>query len=184
MSSETEFQFKFPPKEELCACVCDLSTPLAQRMRAIFYLRTLGGDDAVNALCKGEEHIRILNSHFILFWCFVIVLTLWQMHQLAAIVQKEGTSLFRHEIGYVLGQMKANAAVPTLIEILRDETDDVIVRHECGEALGAIAAPETLEILEQYSNDKSSEVAETVSASATRVVMFRLLHCSPAVDGV
>lgn len=42
-----------PPREELAACLHDLSRPIAQRMRAIFYLRTLGGSDAVEALCIG-----------------------------------------------------------------------------------------------------------------------------------
>jgi hypothetical protein len=47
--------FRFPPKDELKAVLLDLSKPVAQRMRAIFYLRTLGGDDAVEALCNGEQ---------------------------------------------------------------------------------------------------------------------------------
>lgn len=46
--------FKMPPKESLISVLLDLSKPIAQRMRCIFYLRTIGGDDAVEALCKGE----------------------------------------------------------------------------------------------------------------------------------
>lgn len=46
-------QFQMPPLEELKACVLDLSRPIAQRMRSIFYLRTVGGDEAVATLCKG-----------------------------------------------------------------------------------------------------------------------------------
>jgi HEAT repeat protein len=45
-------------------------------------------------------------------------------------MNKGGTTLFRHEIGYVLGQMQARAAVPHLLTVLRDVDDDPIVRHE------------------------------------------------------
>ncbi len=45
--------FKFPPKDEIISCLLDLERPIAARMRAIFYLRSLGGEDAVAALCKG-----------------------------------------------------------------------------------------------------------------------------------
>jgi hypothetical protein len=58
--AESHAHFKFPPKEELISVVTDLSKPIAQRMRSIFYLRTLGGDDAVEALCKGERHTGAL----------------------------------------------------------------------------------------------------------------------------
>jgi hypothetical protein len=51
--------FKFPPKEDLLRVVGDLNRPIAQRMRAIFYLRTLGGEDAVQALCKGATSKRM-----------------------------------------------------------------------------------------------------------------------------
>ena len=35
-------------------------------------------------------------------------------------------------------QMQDNLAVPTLIEVLSDEAEHVMVRHEAAEALGAI----------------------------------------------
>lgn len=53
---QTSFGFKFPPKEDLIATVTDLTKPLPQRMRSVFYLRTLGGDDSIEALCTGEPH--------------------------------------------------------------------------------------------------------------------------------
>ena len=45
--------FKCPPYEVLRATVLDLSKPVAQRMRCVFYLRTLGGEDAIATLCEG-----------------------------------------------------------------------------------------------------------------------------------
>jgi deoxyhypusine monooxygenase len=77
--------------------------------------------------------------------------------------------LFRHEIAYVLGQMLAKAAIPTLSEVLQDTTDDPIVRHESGEALGAIADPSTLPLLEKFADDARPEVAETCQIASRRV---------------
>jgi deoxyhypusine monooxygenase len=87
----------------------------------------------------------------------------------AALRNKHGTTLFRHEIAYVLGQMEAGVAVPTLLDVLRDTSDDAIVRHESAEALGAIADPATLEELEAFCGDASPEVAETCQIAAKRV---------------
>ena len=53
------------------------------------------------------------------------------------------SALLRHELAYVLGQMQDNHAVPTLIEVLSDEDEHVMVRHEVAEALGAIEASES-----------------------------------------
>lgn len=131
-------EFKFPPTESLCQVVQDLNAPIAQRMRSVFYLRTIGGEDAVKALCN-------------------------------ALTIPGGTTLFRHEIAYVLGQMEAKEAIPTLIAVLRDGADDPIVRHECGEALGAIADPSVLAVLEELSSDARPEVAETCQIAAARV---------------
>lgn len=130
--------FKFPPTPELVACVTDNSRPIAQRMRAVFYLRTIGGDVAVDALCR-------------------------------ALKNKSGTCLFRHETAYVLGQMEARGAVPDLVSVLKDSSDDPIVRHEAGEALGAIADPESLAVLDEHSTDVRPEVAETCQIAAQRV---------------
>lgn len=47
-----------------------------------------------------------------------------------ALKDVRGTALFRHEIAYVLGQMQAASATPTLLSILADVNDDVVVRHE------------------------------------------------------
>lgn len=45
-----------PPKATLLQTVVDLSVPIPERMRAVFYLRSLGGSDSVEALCKSELH--------------------------------------------------------------------------------------------------------------------------------
>ena len=40
------------------------------------------------------------------------------------------SALLRHELAYVLGQMQNNHAVPKLIEVLSDNDEHVMVRHE------------------------------------------------------
>jgi deoxyhypusine monooxygenase len=91
--------FVTPPLPDLLSTLNDLSRPIAARMRAIFYLRTLGGSENVRALC-------------------------------GALRRTDGTALFRHEIAYVLGQMQDATAVPDLLAVLRDVSDDTVVRHE------------------------------------------------------
>lgn len=65
--------------------------------------------------------------------------------------------------------MEAKSAIQDLVEVLQDPTDDPIVRHESGEALGAIADPSVLPILEKHCTDERSEVAETCQIAVRRV---------------
>jgi deoxyhypusine monooxygenase len=125
--------FRFPPKDELKAVLLDLSKPIAQRMRSIFYLRSLGGDDSVETLCAGASVKR--PSVPARFSCVQRTRQPAVVDELtcfvpAALRNKAGTCLFRHEIAYVLGQMQAKSAVPALLEVLKDKEDDPIVRHE------------------------------------------------------
>jgi hypothetical protein len=62
--------------------------------------------------------------------------------------------------------MEARSAVPTLLSVLGDASDDAIVRHESGEALGAIADPSTLAELEARCHDPAPEVRERTRMSA------------------
>ncbi|KAF7685691.1 Deoxyhypusine hydroxylase [Cucumispora dikerogammari] len=44
--------------------------------------------------------------------------------------------LVKHEIGYVIGQMRQPISIPFLFKHLLDSNQDSITRHECAEALG------------------------------------------------
>ena len=94
--------FVTPPRADLVATLLDLSRPIASRMRAIFYLRSMG-----------EEHLAENTA----ILC-------------RALQDTRGTALFRHEIAYVLGQMQSVQAIPDLSAVLRNTADDVVVRHE------------------------------------------------------
>tara|TARA_B100000674_G_scaffold493791_1_gene516937 strand:+ start:564 stop:1043 length:480 start_codon:yes stop_codon:yes gene_type:complete len=71
------------------------------------------------------------------------------------------SALLKHEIAYVLGQMQDDNAVPYLIERLEDLEEDVMVRHEAAEALGAIGNRVAMGTLEKFSSDEEVVVAES-----------------------
>ena len=71
------------------------------------------------------------------------------------------SALLKHEIAYVMGQMQDSAAVPYLIDRLEDHEEDVMVRHEAAEALGAIGDRKALGVLERFKDDKDIVVAES-----------------------
>lgn len=74
---------------------------------------------------------------------------------------REDSSLMRHEIAYILGQMQFDIVCPLLQSILTDETEDLIVRHECAEALGSIGCKISIPILTKFCNHSAPEIHET-----------------------
>lgn len=77
------------------------------------------------------------------------------------IALKHGSALFKHEIAFVLGQLQDQRATVYLKESLEDEQENEMVRHECAEALGAIATDECTEILNKYMHDPKRVVKES-----------------------
>ena len=112
----------------LRATLCDEEEKMFQRMRALFALRNIGGNDSVEALAAAFS---------------------------------SSSALLKHEIAYVMGQMQDSAAVPHLIDRLEDYEEDVMVRHEAAEALGAIGDRTALGVLERFKDDKDIVVAES-----------------------
>ena len=74
---------------------------------------------------------------------------------------KASSALLRHELAYVLGQMQDKLAVPTLMQVLGDESEHVMVRHEAAEALGAIGDRSARPVLERFLSDPLPEVSES-----------------------
>ena len=108
--------------------ICDEDEKMFQRMRALFALRNIGGEESVDALAAAFG---------------------------------AASALLKHEIAYVLGQMQDDHAVPHLIERLEDLDEDVMVRHEAAEALGAIGNRSAMTTLEKFVNDEEIVVAES-----------------------
>ena len=71
------------------------------------------------------------------------------------------SALLKHEVAYVMGQMQDPAAVPHLINRLEDHDEDLMVRHEAAEALGAIGDRTALATLEKFVDDPEPVVAES-----------------------
>jgi len=115
--------------------------PLHERFRALFTLRNLGGELAI----QGIGH------------CFV-----------------DSSALLRHELAYVLGQMQNPVAVPILNKVLRDVSENSMVRHEAAEALGAIGLEESMTVLQEFVNDPIREVSETCQIALDRIKYEKL----------
>ena len=95
-----------------------------------------------------------------------------------ALLQREDSSLMRHELAYILGQIQKNGACAVLSSILDDETEDLLVRHESAEALGAIGQSASLPLLVKYSTHHSPEIAETCQI-AIDLISWNIDHASP-----
>ena len=63
-------------------------------------------------------------------------------------LENDESALLKHECAYCLGQMQDQGAIPVLERVLSNTTEHPMVRHEAGEALGAIATDNCLEILQ------------------------------------
>lgn len=71
------------------------------------------------------------------------------------------SALFKHEIAYVFGQLCNPVTVPSLVKVLKDESEAAMVRHEAAEALGSIATDECLPVLRSFMNDKDVVVRDS-----------------------
>lgn len=77
--------------------------------------------------------------------------------------------LLKHELAYVLGQMQNRTALPILEEILKDESEDEIVRHEAAEAIATFGDVLYEPLLRKYASvevSKSRAVSETCQIGA------------------
>jgi deoxyhypusine monooxygenase len=106
-------------------------TGLPARFRALFTLRGVCEDDMKHA-------VEIIGQAF-----------------------TDRSALLKHELAYVLGQMRHPSAIPILTGVLGDFKQDPMVRHEAAEALGAIGRVEAIPVLELYLKDPEQAVRET-----------------------
>lgn len=81
----------------------------------------------------------------------------------------DSSKLLKHECAYCLGQMQDPLAVPKLESILRDTSEEPIVRHEAAEALAAIGLSSSIDVLKSYSDDPVQEVAETCQLAVQKM---------------
>lgn len=81
----------------------------------------------------------------------------------------DDSALLKHELAYCLGQMQDERAIPVLETVLKDTSQEPMVRHEAGEALGAIGNTKVLDLLKRYAEDPVIEVAETCQLAVRRL---------------
>ncbi|KAJ8323308.1 deoxyhypusine hydroxylase [Batrachochytrium dendrobatidis] len=116
--------------------LCSAENPLSKRFRALFTLKALKTNQAVDIIAQA----------------FV-----------------DPSALLKHELAYVLGQMKNSHAIPYLTRVLKNMQEQPMVRHEAAEALGAIADPSALEILQPFLKDDVVEVRETTVLAIEKI---------------
>ncbi|KAF2083374.1 Deoxyhypusine hydroxylase [Saccharata proteae CBS 121410] len=126
-----------PSIPELEATLLDTKLPLFQRYRAMFALRDLSSPpDLPTAVPAVQALARGMN---------------------------DPSSLFRHEIAFVFGQLCHPASIPSLIETLSNTNEASMVRHEAAEALGSLGEEEGVEdVLKKFLNDPEQVVRDSI----------------------
>jgi len=71
------------------------------------------------------------------------------------------SALLRHEVAYVLGQIRDPNSVTSLSERLNDLSEHEMVRHEAAEALGCIAPESQKDLLAKFVQDPCQVVADS-----------------------
>jgi len=71
------------------------------------------------------------------------------------------SALQRHEVAFILGQIRQECTIEALTTRLADLAESSMVRHECAEALGSIGTEECMNLLEKYLSDQERIVRES-----------------------
>lgn len=133
--------------EELREILCNTNgdVALANRFRALFNLKCIGAESADEALVhKAIDYIAE---------CF-----------------GDSSELLKHEVAYVLGQIKNIYANKYLAQVLEDKNQQIMVRHEAAEAMGAIGDSKSLDLLERYfKEDPDVEIRQTCELAIERI---------------
>lgn len=133
--------------EELKDILCNKSgdVGLANRFRALFNLKCIGAESSdEETVHKAIDYIAS---------CF-----------------GDSSELLKHEVAYVLGQIRNIHANQYLAQVLEDKNQQIMVRHEAAEAMGAIGDAKSLELLEQYfKEDPDVEIRQTCELAIERI---------------
>ncbi|KAG0671377.1 deoxyhypusine hydroxylase [Pichia californica] len=125
----------------------DGKTALADRFRALFYLKSIGSEFTENKE-RADNAIEYISKAFI-----------------------DDSELLKHEVAYCLGQTHNLIAAPVLRDVLSDLNQQCMVRHEAAEALGALGDKDSLNLLEKYFNDPKEllEIKQTCELAIERI---------------
>ncbi|CAB0035300.1 unnamed protein product [Trichogramma brassicae] len=94
------------------------------------------------------------------------------------------SSLLKHELAYVLGQMQLDEAIPKLIEVLKDTKQEAMVRHEAGlKASSALFRHEIAFVLGQLKEEITAPALEENLADPNENEMVRH-ECAEALGAI
>ncbi|PKI83884.1 deoxyhypusine monooxygenase [Malassezia vespertilionis] len=83
---------------------------------------------------------------------------------------EDDSALLKHELAYVLGQIRDVRALKCLEDVLADEKEHTMVRHEAAEAMGAISSPASLPLLQRYLEaDPEVSIRETCHLAINKI---------------
>ncbi|GAB5361931.1 hypothetical protein AAMO2058_000755300 [Amorphochlora amoebiformis] len=71
------------------------------------------------------------------------------------------SAVLRHEVAFVLGQMRNPSGIEYLHDLLKNTSEHAMVRHEAAEALGSISTKKCYDILGRYRQDACRMVRES-----------------------
>ncbi|KAF8830199.1 hypothetical protein HHX47_DHR2000446 [Lentinula edodes] len=82
---------------------------------------------------------------------------------------RDSSALLKHELAYHLGYLKNPVVIPVLESVLRNPSEDPMVRHEAAQAMRAISIIDSIPILEQYLPDPDRSVRETCKIPIAKI---------------
>ncbi|CAK7212513.1 deoxyhypusine hydroxylase [Sporothrix bragantina] len=135
--------------------LCDETTPLPIRFRALFSLKHLAKQATEGTGENGVDHAAAKAA----------------IDAIAAGFASP-SALLKHELAYCLGQTgNISAAAPPLRDVLADVHEDAMCRHEAAEALGALGDAADLDLLREYRDREGEEVVvrETCEIAIDRI---------------
>ena len=127
-----------PPSDEndissLRSTLCNESTRMFLRMRALFSLRNIGGKDAVDALAAAFESDSALLKHEIAYVMGQMQDSAAVPHLIDRLADENEDVMVRHEAAEALGAIGDRTALATLEKFVDD--DAVVVAESCEVAL-------------------------------------------------
>jgi len=141
--------------EKLSLMLIDTSLPLKLRFRILFTLKNLDCQEQHQGK-QSEKTGEIVDAICRAF--------------------NDTSALLKHECAYCLGQMGNKNAINKLIHILNNTNEDPMVRHEAGEALGAMSCfdnQDVMDALTKQSQNPRAEIAETCQIALDRLNWLR-----------
>ncbi|CAF3345558.1 unnamed protein product [Rotaria sp. Silwood1] len=139
--------------EKLSSMLIDTSLPLKLRFRILFTLKNLDSQGQKNQSEKTSTVVEAISRAF-----------------------NDTSALLKHECAYCLGQMGNKNAITKLIQVLNDSNEDTMVRHEAGEALGALGCfdnQDVIDTLTKQSQNLRAEISETCQIALDRLAWLR-----------